>query len=224
MSILMGKNITKSYSDAGSKLMVLKGLDIEVSIGETVAITGESGCGKSTLLHLLGILDKPDMGEISYNDQKIDFNHKHIASFRNKTIGFVFQFHYLLEDFTACENIAIPQFIATGNWTASLNKANSLLDQVNMRSHSQKFPNQLSGGEQQRIAVARALVNKPDIVLADEPTGNLDPRHSDEIIELMIRLNQQENCSIILVTHNLEIANKMQTHYILEDGLLKRLH
>ncbi len=222
MALLKGISLTKSYCDGGITLDVLKGLDLTVEKGETVAVTGESGCGKSTLLHLLGILDRPDEGEIYYSDKKIDFNHKKIASFRNQTIGFIFQFHYLLEDLTTCENIAIPHFIATGDWTKSLKKAKHLLIEVDLEQHGSKYPNQLSGGEQQRVAVARALINHPEIVLADEPTGNLDPRHSDEIIDLIINLNKIENCSFILVTHNLDIASRMQTHYILEDGLLKR--
>ncbi|MBW6515387.1 MAG: ABC transporter ATP-binding protein [Candidatus Cloacimonetes bacterium] len=222
MSLLKGINISKSYSDAGKILQVLKGLDLEIESGETVAITGESGCGKSTLLHLLGILDRMDSGEVYYSEKKIDFNHRNIAKFRNQTIGFVFQFHYLLEDLTASENVAIPHFINCGDWTSSIKKAKQLLKEVDMQDNLSKYPNQLSGGEQQRVAVARALINHPLIILADEPTGNLDPRHSSEIIELMIELNKQENCSLVIVTHNQEIAEKMQTHYILENGLLKR--
>jgi len=222
MALLKGINISKSYRDAGVVLEVLQRLDLDVEKGETVAITGESGCGKSTLLHLLGILDKPDNGEIYFSGKKIDFNHKNVAGFRNQTIGFVFQFHYLLEDLTACENVAIPHIISTGDWKVSIEKAKQLLREVDMQNHIGKYPNQLSGGEQQRVAVARALINHPEIVLADEPTGNLDPRHSNEIIELMINLNKREDCSLIIVTHNLEIADQMQTHYVLEEGRLSR--
>lgn len=223
MTLLHAKNITKSYIDADKKLTVLNSLNLLVKQSETIAITGESGCGKSTLLHLLGVLDRPDSGEIYYLEQKIDFNRNRIARFRNKTIGFVFQFHYLLEDFTACENVAIPHFIASGNWTQSKKKGKELLDQVDMSRHHNNYPNQLSGGEQQRVAVARALINKPEIVLADEPTGNLDPRHSNEIIDLMIALNSSEACSFIIVTHNTDIAARMQTHYLLENGCLKNI-
>ncbi len=220
MALLKANDIKKSYSDAGNVLNVLTGLSLSVEKGETIAITGESGCGKSTLLHLLGILDKPDSGEIHYNGRKINFQHKQIAGFRNQTIGFVFQFHYLLEDFTACENVAIPHFIASGNWNESVNEAKKLLTRVDMQSHYDKYPNQLSGGEQQRVAVARAVVNRPEIILADEPTGNLDPRHSDEVIDLLINLNEEEHCSFIMVTHNIDIASRMSSHYILENGKL----
>jgi|SRR5690554_587818 len=222
MALLKAINIKKTYSDAGNVLEVLTGLNFSVEKGETIAVTGESGCGKSTLLHILGILDRPDSGEIHYAGQKIDFKQKHIAGFRNRTIGFVFQFHYLLEDFTASENVAIPQFIASGNWNESIRVAKDLLTRVDMQSHCDKYPNQLSGGEQQRVAVARALVNRPEIILADEPTGNLDPRHSDEVIDLMINLNEEVNCSFIMVTHNIEISARMNTHYILENGRLAK--
>jgi lipoprotein-releasing system ATP-binding protein len=222
MALLEAKKLFKSYRDAGKILDVLQGTYLSVEEKETVAITGESGCGKSTLLHLLGILDRPDSGDIYYSGYKIDFQHKQLALFRNRTIGFVFQFHYLLEDFSACENVAIPHFIASGNWKESLKIAKELLEKVDLKKHFNQYPNQLSGGEQQRVAVARALINKPEIVLADEPTGNLDPRHSDEIIDLIIQLNEAENCSFIIVTHNLEIANKMDTHYVLEKGRLTK--
>lgn len=222
MALLKAIDISKSYFDADRTLEVLTGLDLSVGKGETIAITGESGCGKSTLLHLLGLLDKPVSGEILYSDKRISPHYKQIAEFRNKSIGFVFQFHYLLEDFTACENVAIPHLIATGDWTKSLEKAKQLLIDVDMKRHLDQYPNQLSGGEQQRVAVSRALINNPQVILADEPTGNLDPRHSDEIIDLIIRQNEKENSSLVIVTHSLDIASKMNTHYILENGQLTR--
>jgi lipoprotein-releasing system ATP-binding protein len=218
--LLQAENLTKSYLDAGKRLEVLKGVDLSIYRKDTVAITGESGCGKSTLMHLLGILDSPDGGKIYYQGKQIGFNSKKATLFRNQNLGFVFQFHYLLDDFTALENIAVPMFISTGNWGSSKNRAYDLLKRIGLADRAGHFPNQLSGGEQQRVAVARALINKPELILADEPTGNLDPKHSEEIIDLMLALHEEESCSLIIVTHNIEVANRMQQRYVLEDGYL----
>jgi len=218
--LLEVKSIRKSYSDVGGELHILKGIDLKVDYNQTIAITGESGSGKSTLLHLLGLLDNADSGQIIYLDKKREFSNKDSARFRNENIGFIFQYHYLLDDLTACENVAMPNFIKTGNWRGSLLKAQELVERVDLKDRKNHFPNQLSGGEQQRVAVARALINKPIMILADEPTGNLDQRHSDEIIDLIINLNKKENSSLIIVTHNKEIAGRMQEHYLLKDGLL----
>lgn len=220
MSLLEARNIHKSYADAGGFLQVLQGINLQINESETLAITGESGCGKSTLLHILGMLDKPDQGEILFKGEHLTINQKKIALFRNQMIGFIFQFHYLLEDFTVVENVAVPMFILTGNWLKSQNRAEELLKEVNLQHRSSYYPNQLSGGEQQRVAIARALINKPEIVLADEPTGNLDPKNSEEVIELLIDLNRAENCSLVVVTHNSDIAVKMGKRYVLEDGNL----
>jgi lipoprotein-releasing system ATP-binding protein len=220
MSLLRVENLCKSYPESSGKLEVLKGIKLEVNSGEMIAITGESGCGKSTLLHLLGMLDSANSGDIFYFDKLKKATDKDINEFRNKTIGFVFQFHYLLEDFTAEENIAMPMFLGTKNFGKSLEVARNLLKSFDLYDRREHYPNQLSGGEQQRVAVARALINKPEIVFADEPTGNLDAKHSDELIGLLVDLNKQNNQTFVMVTHNKEIADKMHRKFHLENGII----
>ncbi|MBN2461109.1 MAG: ABC transporter ATP-binding protein [Candidatus Cloacimonetes bacterium] len=220
MYLLEARNIKKSYAEARGKLEILKGLHLQINQGETVVITGESGTGKSTLLHLLGMLDQCDSGTILFNGRPISLKDRNISRFRNKSIGFVFQFHYLLEDFTAEENIAMPMFIATAELNKSLQAARDLLQQLDLYERRSHFPSQLSGGEQQRVAVARALINDPEIVLADEPTGNLDINHSKELIDLIIALNKSKGQTFLIVTHNLDIAARMKRHLILANGIL----
>ena len=221
MCLLKAVNLKKSYFEVIEELEVLKGLSLEVNAGEMVAITGESGSGKSTLLHLLGMLDKPDEGEIFYSGKKICVHDKNVNEFRNKKIGFVFQFHYLLEDFSAEENVAMPMFLATKNFKKSVKEAQKLLKKMNMFERKEHYPNQLSGGEQQRVAVARALINNPEIVFADEPTGNLDAKHSNELMELLIKFNKTNGQTFVIVTHELDIAKVVDKHFILENGVLK---
>ena len=221
MEVLEIKDLRKSYKENAEVLTILKGVNLTVKAGEMIAVSGESGCGKSTLLHLLGLLDSSDSGEIYYNGNKIDPNDKEISRFRNKTIGFVFQSHYLLEDFTAEENAAMPAIIASGKIQESKKKARALLDKLGVLARKDHYPNQLSGGEQQRVAFARALINNPQIVLADEPTGNLDPKHSDELLELILKMNREYNQTFIIVTHDPEIAARMDRSFILVDGLLQ---
>ncbi len=221
MSLLKVENLQKSYSEATGRLEVLKGVNLDIEPGEMIAITGESGSGKSTLLHLLGMLDSPDEGNIYYSGEKITIKNRNINEFRNKKIGFVFQFHYLLEDFTAEENVAMPMLLATNNFRKSIQEAQKLLKILDVFDRRDHYPNQLSGGEQQRVAVARALINHPEIIFADEPTGNLDTVHSDEIINLLLDLNSTKKQSFIIVTHNLDIAKKMQRQFNLENGILK---
>ena len=223
MSLLKVENLSKSYQETTGRLEVLRNVNLEVETGDMIAITGESGSGKSTLLHLMGMLDKPDSGTIYYSNQKIEMKDRNISEFRNKTIGFVFQFHYLLEDFTAEENVAMPMFLASRNFKKSLLEAQKLLKALNIFNRRDHYPNQLSGGEQQRVAVARALINSPEIIFADEPTGNLDAKHSDELIDLLVKLNETKNHTFIVVTHNREIARKMNKTFILEDGILREL-
>ena len=223
MSLLKVKNLSKSYQEAAGRLEVLKDVNLEVETGDMIAITGESGSGKSTLLHLMGMLDKPDNGAIYYSNKKIEMKDRNISEFRNKTVGFVFQFHYLLEDFTAEENVAMPMFLASRNFKKSLEEAQKLLKALDIFDRRDHYPNQLSGGEQQRVAVARALINSPEIIFADEPTGNLDAKHSDELIDLLIKLNKQKKHTFIVVSHNLEIARKMNKTFILENGILREL-
>ena len=223
MSLLKVENLSKSYQEATGRLEVLRNVNLEVGTGDMIAITGESGSGKSTLLHLLGMLDKPDDGTIYYSNKKIEMKDRNISKFRNKTVGFVFQFHYLLEDFTAEENVAMPMFLASRNFKKSLEEAQKLLKALDIFERRDHYPNQLSGGEQQRVAVARALINSPEIIFADEPTGNLDAKHSEELIDILVELNKIKNHTFIVVTHNLEIARKMDKIYILENGVLRVL-
>lgn len=223
MNLLKVENLKKSYKEASGKLEVLKGVNFEVQRGDMIAITGESGSGKSTLLHLLGMLDSADEGSIFYSGEKIDVNDKKVNEFRNKKVGFVFQFHYLMEDFTAEENVAMPMFLATKNFKKSIIESQKLLKVLDIYDRRDHYPNQLSGGEQQRVAVARALINSPEIVFADEPTGNLDAKHSEEIIDLIIKLNKTKEQTFIIVTHNMEIVQKMNIKYLLENGILKKL-
>jgi len=219
--LLKAVNLKKSYIEVSGELEVLIGLNLEVNSGEMVAITGESGSGKSTLLHLLGMLDKPDEGDIYYSGKKINVQDRNVNEFRNKKIGFVFQFHYLLEDFSAEENVAMPMFLATKNLNKSIKEAQNLLKTLDMFERKEHYPNQLSGGEQQRVAVARALINKPEIIFADEPTGNLDAKHSNELMELLIKFNKINGQTFVIVTHELDIAKVVNKHFILENGVLR---
>ncbi|MCD4817086.1 MAG: ABC transporter ATP-binding protein [Candidatus Cloacimonetes bacterium] len=214
------KNLKKSFKESTGRLEVLKGINLIISKGDTIAITGESGSGKSTLLHLLGLLDKPDSGEISYLEKIINSKQKYIHKFRNEKIGFVFQFHYLLNDFTAEENIALPMFLKTSNLKLSKKKAGELMNLLDILPRKDHYPNQLSGGEQQRVAVARAMINDPEIIFADEPTGNLDEFHSDELINIFQRLNLEKNQTFMIITHNNKIADQMKIKLKLENGIL----
>ncbi|MCD4651456.1 MAG: ABC transporter ATP-binding protein [Candidatus Cloacimonetes bacterium] len=200
---------------------MLNGIDFRVERGEMVAITGESGSGKSTLLHILGLLDKPDSGCVRFNGELAPTEDKLLSKFRNQNIGFVFQFHYLLEDFNARENVAMPRLIGTGNRSESLRIAQDLLSSLGMQHRLNHYPNQLSGGEQQRVAIARALINKPDIVFADEPTGNLDAKHSNEIISLIEELNRDMKQTFVIITHDKSISSRMQKSYTMQDGALR---
>lgn len=233
--LLEAKDIWKSYKEGveQQELLVLRGLNIEVERGETLAITGASGSGKSTLLHILATLDKPDKGEIVFynkNDRgsgenKLLLNRLSEAQqalFRNRNIGFVFQFHHLLPDFNVIENVALPKLIAGSPLLESINSAAQILAELDMLARKEYYPNQLSGGEQQRVAVARALINNPDIIFADEPTGNLDKRHSEELLNLLWSLNKEFDTTIFIVTHDENLAQKSEKVYQLSDGILKR--
>ena len=221
MELVGAKGIWKSYQETAGRLEILRGLDLSIEQGETLAITGESGSGKSTLLHILGLLDQVDKGEIYYKGERLNTRSIKSDEFRNRKLGFIFQFHYLLEDFTALENVALPNFYLTGNRKAAEQKAAELLARLNLAGRESHYPNQLSGGEQQRVAVARALINEPDIVYADEPTGNLDQKHSNELVDVLIELNEIRGQTFVLVTHDQQIAARMQKHYVLENGVLR---
>lgn len=213
--MLSAKNITKTYG----QLQVLKGVDLLINKGEIVSIVGSSGAGKSTLLHILGTLDKADGGEIVLNDQAINkLSGKKLAAFRNKNIGFVFQFHHLLPEFTALENVCIPGWIAGNKKNETIERATALLKTLGLAERMDNKPGQLSGGEQQRVAVARALINNPAIVMADEPTGNLDSAHAKELHELFIELRNKFNQTFLIVTHNEELAKMSDRIVIMKDG------
>ena len=213
--MLTAINIHKRYGS----VEVLKGVDITINKGEVVSIVGPSGSGKSTLLHILGTLDKPDRGEVALHQKKFtQLQGNALASFRNKHIGFVFQFHHLLPEFTALENVCIPGWLANKSKTEVKDKALELLKILGLGHRLENKPNQLSGGEQQRVAVARALVNSPDIVFADEPTGNLDTANARELHQLFFDLRQQFQQTFLIVTHNEDLAQLSDRVLQMKDG------
>lgn len=216
--MISGINIHKSYGT----VEVLKGVDIEIKKGEIAAISGPSGSGKSTLLHILGTLDKADQGTVNMNDTEIsELSGKKLAAFRNKHIGFVFQFHHLLPEFTAWENVCIPGWIAGRKKMEVKGQAMELLSMLGLFHRVENKPNQMSGGEQQRVAVARALINNPDIVFADEPTGNLDSANAKELHDLFFDLRKRFNQTFLIVTHNEELAKLSDRVLLMKDG---RIH
>ncbi len=213
--MLKAVNITRKYG----QLEVLKGVDIEISRGEMVSIVGSSGAGKSTLLHILGTLDKADSGSIWLNEQQVDLlKGEKLSAFRNRHIGFVFQFHHLLPEFSAIENVCIPGWIAGTPKKNVEKRAAELLDLLGLSDRMEHKPNQLSGGEQQRVAVARALINQPDIIFADEPTGNLDSTNARELHSLFGTLRQQFQQTFLIVTHNEELAGLSDRVLHMKDG------
>ena len=207
--------IEKSYGN----LKVLKGIDLEISEGEVIAICGASGAGKSTLLHIMGTLDKPDKGDLLFDTTSVfALNDQDLSLFRNKNIGFVFQFHHLLPEFTAVENVALPAMIAGESKKNALQKAQEMLQIMQLSERLGHKPAQLSGGEQQRVAVARALVNNPKIVLADEPSGNLDTDNARNLHQLFFQLRDKLNKTFVIVTHNEELATLSDRKIIIRDG------
>ena len=213
--MLTATNIHKYYG----QLWVLKGVDLEIKQGEIASIVGPSGSGKSTLLHILGTLDVPDKGEIVVENQRINFlNEKQMAAFRNQHVGFVFQFHHLLPEFTALENVCIPGWMAGRRKKEVEDNALSLLQMLGLGKRIDNKPNALSGGEQQRVAVARALINRPAIIFADEPTGNLDSANARELHQLFFTLRQQFNQTFLIVTHNEELAQMSDRILHMKDG------
>lgn len=213
--MVKAENIYRSYGD----LQVLKGISMHVDAGEVVSIVGSSGAGKSTLLHILGTLDHQDSGTVSINGQDISkLNDKQLALFRNQHIGFVFQFHHLLPEFTALENVCIPAYLAKKNEQQTQARAKELLDMLGLSARLQHKPGELSGGEQQRVAVARALINGPSVILADEPSGNLDSDSSKDLHELFFKLRDELGQTFIIVTHNLELADMADRKLVMRDG------
>lgn len=213
--MLTATNIQKYYGD----LWVLKGVDLSIQQGEIASIVGPSGSGKSTLLHILGTLDVPYKGELVVSGQRINFfNDKQMAAFRNRHVGFVFQFHHLLPEFTALENVCIPGWMAGRRKKEVMDNAVSLLQMLGLGKRMENKPNALSGGEQQRVAVARALINRPAIVFADEPTGNLDSANARELHQLFFDLRKQFNQTFLIVTHNEELAQMSDRILHMKDG------
>lgn len=213
--MISGKNIHKSYGP----LEVLKGIDLEINKGEIISIVGASGAGKTTLLHIIGTLDKPTSGSILFDNQDVAaLNEKRLAAFRNKNIGFVFQFHHLLPEFTALENLCIPAFIAGVSQKAATKRGMELLDFLHLTDRAEHKPAALSGGEQQRVAVARALMNHPSIILADEPSGNLDSANAKELHQLFFTLRKEFNQTFVIVTHNQELADMSDRKLVMRDG------
>lgn len=216
--MIKATDITKSYGS----LKVLKGISLEIAKSEIVSITGASGAGKSTLLHILSTLDRADGGSILFDG--IDtggLNDRKLAEFRNRKVGFVFQFHHLLPEFTALENVCIPAFIARTGKKEAENRAMELLSFLNLTDRASHKPSELSGGEQQRVAVARALINQPAVLMADEPSGNLDSANAKQLHRLFFELRDKFNQTIVIVTHNEELAEMADRRLIMKDGLLQ---
>ncbi len=215
--MIRASNIHKSYGN----LHVLKGVDLAIEQGEVVSIVGKSGAGKSTLLHILGTLDRADEGRLVINGEDVfGMTTRKLANFRNRNIGFIFQFHHLLPEFTALENVCIPAFIDQMPERKALDRARELLDYLGLSERLTHKPTQLSGGEQQRVAVARALMNRPAIVYADEPSGNLDSASSQELHQLLFRLRDDFNQTFVIVTHNQELAGMSDRTLEMKDGKL----
>ncbi len=218
-NIILVKDIRKTYINGPAPLEVLKGITLHVKTGEVVAIKGPSGVGKSTLLHIMGALDLPTSGKVVIDGQDLDLlSNLNLARFRNKAIGFVFQFHHLLPEFTALENVLIPSFMHEPLTKEKQDYAKYLLNEVGLSHRLHHKPSELSGGEQQRVAVARALINKPRVLLADEPTGNLDRQNSDMLYELLLDLNKKLNQTLVIVTHDEHMTLKAHRIIELDDG------
>lgn len=217
--MLRAINLEKSYGD----LAVLKGIDLEITKGEVVAIVGASGAGKSTLLHILGTLDTPDKGKVFIQDKDVfGQSPKNLAAFRNKSIGFVFQFHNLLPEFTAIENVMIPGLIGQRDEKEVRERAMSLLTMLGLSERKDHKPSELSGGEQQRVAVARAMINSPDLILADEPSGNLDSQNAIDLHNLFFKLRKDVGQTFVIVTHNQELAGMSDRKIELKDGRIRK--
>lgn len=215
--MLIAKNIKKNYGN----LQVLKGINLEISQGEIISIVGASGAGKTTLLHILGTLDKADSGEVLLDN--IEYNSlkdKDLARFRNEKISFIFQFHNLMSEFTALENVCIPAWIKGKNTTETTQKAEEILTMLGLKDRIKHFPSELSGGEQQRVAVARALINSPSVIFADEPSGNLDSKNAEELHKMFFELRKQFNQTFVIITHNEQLANMADRKLVMQDGMI----
>jgi lipoprotein-releasing system ATP-binding protein len=212
-------DVRKSFITNGNRVDVLRGVDLKIYGDDMVAIVGTSGVGKSTLLHVLGTLERPDRGEVLYRGESVfHYDDQRLASFRNQTIGFVFQFHHLLPEFNALENTLMPALIMGMSTQEACDRAEAILTRVGLKDRLRHHVGELSGGEQQRVAVARSLVLKPSILLADEPTGNLDTRTAESIHDLLISLNRDDGITAVVVTHNMRLAEKLSRRVTLVDG------
>ncbi len=217
--LLKGINIKRVFKTGKEKLEVLKGIDITIERGMIHTIVGPSGAGKSTLLHILGGLDRPTEGKVMLDGNSLyDFRDEELAKIRNKKIGFIFQFHHLLSEFSALENVMLPSSIDGISSKKASEKAKNLLTEVGLSDRIDHKPNELSGGEKQRVAVARALINNPSVIFADEPTGNLDSKNSDILLSMLLELNRKGGITLVIVTHNVGIANRIGNIIRMEDG------
>ena len=215
--MLTARGITRSFDG----LSILKGIDLDINEGEVVSIVGSSGAGKTTLLQILGTLDTPDAGVVTIgNVDPFGLSKKQLSAFRNESIGFIFQFHQLLPEFTALENVALPALIKGVNMKDAKDEGMKLLSLLGLEQRAEHKPNQLSGGEQQRVAVARSLINKPKVIFADEPSGNLDSQNSMELHQLFFNLRDEFNQTFVIVTHNNELANMTDRKLVMSDGLI----
>ncbi len=219
--IIECNNISYTYLNGKQRIPILNNLNLNVKQGESIAILGQSGCGKSTLLNLLGGIDKPTQGKILINGINLNtLNENDITLLRGKYLGFVYQFHHLLNDFSMLNNVAMPERIQGVNQQSAQANAKKLLSKIGLEHRLNHLPSELSGGERQRVAIARALITNPSCILADEPTGNLDAKNTNEVINLMLELNHDQNCALIIVTHDEKIAIKMDKSLILNNGML----
>lgn len=219
MDLITIKGLCKTYGNAKKRVEVLKGIDLNISEGDTVSIVGASGVGKSTLLSIMGALDRPTSGEVLYRGEAIfRYDSRRIAAFRNRFIGFVFQFHHLLPEFTALENVMLPALIGGAGKAEALKRAKKLLEEVGLGNRLDHKPGELSGGEQQRCAIVRALVQGPAVLLADEPTGNLDTRTGEEVFELIMGLKKTMQMTMVIVTHNEKLASRLSRRLRMVDG------
>jgi lipoprotein-releasing system ATP-binding protein len=220
-NLLQVRELHKSFTEVGEEIHVLRGLDLELAEGERLAIVGESGVGKSTLLHILGTLDRPSSGQVIYRGSDLSsLSEDALSEIRNREIGFIFQFHYLLPDFNALENVMLPALIRGWEWGRARTEAGRLLEMVGLQNRMTHRPGKLSGGEQQRVAVARSVILEPKLLLADEPTGDLDPSTGEEIQNLLFRLNEERRVAFVVATHNRRFAARVGNQFELREGRL----